>query len=165
MLCEKNGSRGTLFEYELMHNFHYFFLYVPLTHPLGVASAPPITSPARRITRRRGVGGCIHGLYFTFFFFARCSAVVMECEVEWVRGSSARSDAGGRGRASRPSVFEMGPSIPIKLFTKLPALSELVQVGCTQCMSHPSIQSICLPLHIYLTFIWSQEVCLNCVFM
>lgn len=24
MLCEKNRCRGTLFEYELMHNFHYF---------------------------------------------------------------------------------------------------------------------------------------------
>lgn len=55
MLCEKNRYRGTLFEYELMHNFHYcFYVLHPLfslallqRHPL------PISTSARRITGKK----------------------------------------------------------------------------------------------------------------
>ena len=55
MLCEKNRCRGTLFEYELMHNFHYFLCVLSSPRP----SFSTTHTPARRITRmaRRGGGG------------------------------------------------------------------------------------------------------------
>ena len=65
MLCEKNRCRGTLFEYELMHNFHYFLCV--LSSPLALL---PLPAPPRE---EQGLGGgreartVSHPILYPFF--------------------------------------------------------------------------------------------------
>lgn len=131
MLCEKNRCRGTLFEYELMHNFHYFFYVLLPLLPLTLLQYRPlpISTSARRITRKKyDVGGRAHGLCSSFLF--PCCFPVEKSEggcVGWVRDCSAGTDGAA---PSRPSVFKLYPILPIKLFAELPALSELKQPSC-----------------------------------
>lgn len=72
MLCEKNRCRGTLFEYELMHNFHYFLCV--LCSPLH----PPFHNPQPARRTRIGGGGSAHGFSsysISFLSLLACFAV------------------------------------------------------------------------------------------
>jgi hypothetical protein len=128
MLCEKNRYRGTPFEYELMHNFHYFFyVLLPLSpHALFTAQTPappppPISTPARRITRKEyDIGWECSQVLFVFYilFFS----LLFRSAEGWM-GVSCSERTDGELR----HLYHPFPILSIKLFSELSALSELKQ--------------------------------------
>jgi len=83
MLCEKNRCRGTLFEYELMHNFHYFLCVL--------SSAPsPLLPPPAPPREEQGLGGGEGGgkrARFLILFYILSFSPCLFCSGEgWKKG-------------------------------------------------------------------------------
>ena len=81
MLCKKNGCRGTLFEYELMHNFHYF---------LCVLSSPPFHHPHPRAKNKdwgwKGGGGGKRARFLILFYILSFSPCLFCSGEGWKQG-------------------------------------------------------------------------------
>jgi hypothetical protein len=90
MLCQKNRCRGTLFEYELMHNFHYFLCVLSL--PLTLLPPPHPRTYARR-TRQGGRGSAHRSSSHSTSFLSLlvCSAVAKGGTGDGFEVRSARS--------------------------------------------------------------------------